>query len=281
MWCIRQNQAMRQFRQWGIAILIGLLFLLTMMHFLQEKLIFLPTKLPQEFEYSFTENFEEIYLTAPDGAQLNAIHFKTVESKGLILYFHGNAGNLARWGEIASFFVEKDYDVIVMDYRTYGKSTGSLSEQNLYSDAQLFYDYAKKQYPEDEISVYGRSLGTAMATYLAANNKPKQLILETPFYNLTEMAKERFPILPVKALLSYSFNSNEHIQKVTAPITVFHGTDDTVVPYDSGRRLFDAIPHMNKTFITIDGGEHNDLVDYDAYLTGMETALQSNMSEDK
>lgn len=272
---------MPKFRRIGIAFLLSLLFLLAMMHFLQERLIFLPTKLPPDYEYSFSDNFEELFLEATDGAQLNAIHFKSSNSKGLILYFHGNAGDLSRWGEIASFFVEKQFDVLVMDYRTYGKSTGSLSEENLYSDSQLFYDYAKAQYPEAEIIVYGRSLGTAMATYLASKNSPKQLILETPFYNLKEIAQERFPLLPIKALLSYSFSSNEHIQSVAAPITIVHGTDDSVVPYESGKRLYEAAPDINKKFITIKGGEHNNLVQFDAYHQGIKEALQSKRSDDR
>ena len=144
--------------------------------FFQEKLIFRPITLPQDFVYNFSNPFEELFLKAEDGAVINALHFKKENPKGIILYFHGNAGNLARWGKITEFFVEKDYDVLVMDYRTYGKSTGKLSEQALYSDAQMCYNYVLKQYEESEIIVYGRSLGTGMATYLASNNNPKQLI---------------------------------------------------------------------------------------------------------
>ena len=107
----------------------------------QESMLFLPTTLPQDHTYSFKHNFEELFLTADDGAVLNGIHFKLEEPKGVILYFHGNAGDLQRWGTITSYFVEKNYDVVVMDYRTYGKSTGDRSEEAFYSDGQLFYNY--------------------------------------------------------------------------------------------------------------------------------------------
>ncbi|NND80447.1 MAG: alpha/beta hydrolase, partial [Maribacter sp.] len=142
---------MQRFKKLAKGLLFIYVLITIMLYFLQEKLIFLPTRLPNDFEYSFTHDFEEINLKTEDGYNLNAIHFKQVKSKGLILYFHGNAGNLSRWGDITSFFVEKDFDVLVMDYRTYGKSTGKLSEEALHDDAQLFYDYAMKQYDEDEI----------------------------------------------------------------------------------------------------------------------------------
>lgn len=245
-----------------------------MLYFLQEKLIFLPTKLDQGYEYVFDQPFTEFFLNSEDGASLNALHFRKENPKGVILYFHGNAGDLSRWGKITSFFVEKNYDVIVMDYRTYGKSTGKLSEEALYADAQLFYDYALKHYEEDKITVYGRSLGTGIATYIASKNRPDKLVLETPYYSLIEVAKGRFPFLPVQTLMKYKIPSNEFIKKVNCPITIFHGTDDVVVPYDSGKSLFDCIEHSKKQFITIDSGLHNDLIEFDAYQTGIEAVLK-------
>jgi len=140
-----------------------------MLYFFQEKIIFLPSKLPQDYSYSFSEPFKEFNLAAKDGAKLNGLHFKRENPKGVILYFHGNAGDLARWGEIATFFAQKEYDIVVMDYRTYGKSTGKLSEDALFKDAQLFYDYTLDKYKEEDIIVYGRSLGASIATYTASN----------------------------------------------------------------------------------------------------------------
>ena len=243
-----------------------------MLYFFQEKIIFLPSKLPQDYSYSFSEPFEEFYLTAADGAKLNGFHFKRANPKGVILYFHGNAGDLARWGEIAIFFTKKEYDVIVMDYRTYGKSTGKLSEDALFKDAQLFYNFTLGNYKEADIIVYGRSLGAAVATHTASKNKPAKLILETPFYNLHEIAKKRFPILPLKWLLKYKFESNQYITDVSCPITIFHGTEDKVVPYKSGRKLFN-LASGKKEFITVDGGGHNDLINFKAYTTTIDRVL--------
>ncbi|MEX0288450.1 MAG: alpha/beta hydrolase, partial [Flavobacteriaceae bacterium] len=149
---------MRRLRR-GIRILLGgYLLIVIMLYFFQEKLIFLPTKLPQNYSYSFVQSFEEFFLDAEDGGRLNALHFKQDGSRGAILYFHGNAGDLSRWGNIVTFFVEKGFDVIVMDYRSYGKSTGKLSEEALFKDAHLFYDYALKHYVAEDLIVYGRSL---------------------------------------------------------------------------------------------------------------------------
>ncbi|MEO9818150.1 MAG: alpha/beta fold hydrolase [Flavobacteriaceae bacterium] len=245
-----------------------------MLYTLQEKLIFLPTKLPLDYEYTFAMAFEEVFLDTADGARLNGLYFKTEEPKGLILYFHGNAGDLSRWGNIASSLLDLNYDVLVMDYRTYGKSTGNLSEEALYSDAQLFYDHALNRYMESDIVIYGRSLGTSVATHLASRNAPKKLILETPFYSLLDVARERFPFLPVERMLQYKMTSFKYIQKIQVPISIFHGTKDNVVPYESGKKLFESIPNPNKKMYTISGGEHNNLNEFDGYWNGIKTELQ-------
>ena len=258
-----------------LAKFLGVLYILStlMLYFFQEKLIFLPSKLPQDYEYSFALPHEEFNLKTKDGAVLNGLHFKNSNSKGVLLYFHGNAGDLSRWGEIALYFVEKQYDVIIMDYRTYGKSTGKLSPEALFDDAQLFYEYALEHYPENELTLYGRSLGTGIATKMAAKNNPKQLVLETPFYSLLDVAQRMFPILPVSVFLKYTFPSFEFMPEITCPVAIFHGTSDSVVPYESGVKLYDAIPHGQKSFFTIEDGEHNNLVSFPQYHEGIKQVL--------
>lgn len=265
---------MLKLKRLALFILTLLSLVIIMFYSLQEKLIFLPTQLPKDYEYSFSHDFEEIFLDTPDGAVLNALHFKTDKPKGLVLYFHGNAGDLSRWGFITSDFVDLGYDVLVMDYRGYGKSTGERSEKALYEDAQRFYDHAKEIHQEDKIIVYGRSLGSGIAAHLASNNNPKKLILETPYYSLVDVAQDRFPILPVKSLLKYKMNSFEYIQKVQAPIRIFHGTEDKIVPYESGNKLYKSIPHSNKKLYTIPNGEHNNLNDFEVYQNGIRNELE-------
>ncbi|MGC6429699.1 MAG: alpha/beta hydrolase [Jejuia sp.] len=243
------------------------------LYFMQEKLLFLPSVLEQDYKYQFNYNFEELNFETDDGAILNAIHFKVENPKGVILYFHGNAGDLSRWGTIAEFFVEKGYDVLVMDYRTYGKSIGKLSEAAFYSDAQLFYDHLMKSYNDEDITIYGRSLGTGVATYIASKNKPKQLILETPYYSIADVGKHRFPFLPVETLLKYKFPTYEFIKEVNCPITMFHGLNDQVIPYESAEKLFKSKPKNNKTLITIDEANHNNIIEFESYHNIIEKIL--------
>jgi alpha-beta hydrolase superfamily lysophospholipase len=243
-------------------------------YFFQDSMIFLPTELSRDHTFVLNHPFEEINLSTDDGSYLNGIHFQQEEPKGTILYFHGNAGNLQRWGELMEFFVARGYDVIVMDYRGYGKSTGYRTMEALYSDSELWYDYAKGHYSEDEIIVYGRSLGTAMATYVASRNEPAKLILETPFYSLTDIAKSRFPILPVESLLQYPFPSYSYINDISSPITIYHGDHDEVIDLSYGKKLFDSIDSEEKKFIQVPGGGHNDLVKFKKYVETIDTELE-------
>jgi alpha-beta hydrolase superfamily lysophospholipase len=237
----------------------------TSMYFFQEKILFRPTTLAQDYRYSFNHTFEELFLQSEDGAIINALHFKAEDSKGAVLYFHGNAGDLSRWGTITEYFVKLNYDVLVMDYRTYGKSTGVLNEQALYNDAQLCYDKLKESFTENQITIYGRSLGTAIATKMAATNSPKQLILETPYYSIIDVAKMRFPFMPVTYLMNYELPTHKFINNVQCPIYMFHGTEDYVVPFKSGEKLFKAAPKDRTTFVTIKNARHNNLIDFDLY----------------
>jgi alpha-beta hydrolase superfamily lysophospholipase len=259
----------------ALILLIGLYIMIgTSLYLLQEKILFRPTVLAQDYVYTFDSNFEELFLKPNDDAIINALHFKAENPKGVILYFHGNAGDLSRWGIITEYFVGMNYDVLVMDYRTYGKSTGPLNEAALYQDAQFCYDYLKDQYRESQITVYGRSLGTGIASYITSKNNPKQLILETPFYNLEDVAKHRFPIFPMKYAMRYQFASHEYIAQTRCPIAIVHGTEDRVVPFLSGKKLFEAAPHALATFTVVENGNHNNLIQFDAYHRMIDTLLR-------
>lgn len=241
----------------------------------QEKLIFMGTVLPQDYAYGFSTDFEEVFLESPDGeAKLNALHFKIKDPKGVILYYHGNAGQLADWGLVMQDFIKRGYDVLLMDYRGYGKSTGAMSEEALYSDAELFYDYVAERYPENKIIVYGRSLGTTFATYVAANNNPSQLFLEAPFYSLNRLASKNFPIFPVSWVLKYRFPTYKFITDVECPIVIFHGTDDQMINYENSIKLSELVPADQLRFISIPNGGHNNLVDENGYIEAIDTLLQ-------
>ncbi|WP_241507165.1 alpha/beta hydrolase [Aquimarina sediminis] len=211
-----------------------------------------------------------------DGNHLNAVHFINKNPKRVILYFHGNKGSLKRWGEIVSFFAAKQYDVIIMDYRGYGKSTGEINEQKLYDDAQLFYNYALSKYNEDQIIIYGRSLGTGVAIKVASDNQPNSLVLETPYYSMKHLIENWLPFFPLDIILRYHIPSNEFIKNVTCDITIYHGTSDRVVPYKFGLQLFNSIPIPNKRMFTVTNGKHNNLMEFNEYLTTIDEVLKNN-----
>lgn len=247
----------------ALLLLAGVFFMGT--YYLQEKFIFLPTKLEQDYQYSFDADFEELFFETEDGARLNALHLKAEKPRGIIVYYHGNAGDLSRWGSICTYFLEHNYDVLVWDYRTYGKSTGKLSEAAMYEDAKLIYKKAMEWYPEDKIVVYGRSLGTGLASFVASKYEPRRLILETPFYDFTSLVKEKVPYLPVDRLLKYRFNNAKHVDDVKCRIIIIHGDQDSVVPQSHGTRLYQVIPEELRKFVGIPGGKHNDLINFDKY----------------
>lgn len=251
----------------SIFVMIG-----SVLYFFQEKLLFMPSMLAQNYQYQFYHDFEELFLKTDESTNINALHFKAKKPKGVILYFHGNAGDLSRWGAIAEYFVLQQYDVFIMDYRTYGKSTGKLSEEALYKDAQYCYDFLLEQYSENQITLYGRSLGTGIASYLVSKNNPKQLILETPYYSILDVAKDRFPMLPVKQVLKYHFPTYQFLPKSESPITIIHGTDDAVVPYASGKKLSE-LNIENLSFVTIEGAAHNNLIEFEDYHKTIQTIL--------
>ncbi len=240
-----------------------------LLQYFQEKVVFLPVALPLEHEFKFETAFEEYLWETPFGGKINGLHFKIENPKGVILYFHGNADNLHRWGKIAAEFTHFGYDILVMDYRGYGKSSGPRNEDFLYSDAQYFYDFARENYGEENTVVYGRSLGGAFAVKIGAHNIPKCVILECSFYNLQDIVNRWLPAKVtdrVSPSMTYHFLSNENIENVNVPVYHFHGSKDKIVPIKSGKKLFEVFeknhPQTPKKFIEIEGAGHDDLAKF-------------------
>jgi len=243
---------------------VALLILLTMgLYFFQEKLIFYPEVLPQDYTYNFDHSFEEIDFQVSEGIKVNALLFKVDRSKGIVFYSHGNAGSLRSWGYVADIFLNLKYDVLVYDYRGFGKSGGSISEENLYHDANLIYEELIQLHDESRIIVYGRSIGTGIATKIASEHKPGLLILESPYYNLPDLARNIFPIVPA-VFIKYQFRNDIMIKKVECPIIIFHGSSDEVIYFGSSLKLEKLLKDDDR-LITIEGGHHNDLANFDVY----------------
>ena len=264
--------------KWSSASLIILILLITTftsyIYSKQEKIIFAATQLPSDYSSEFDRPFEEINLTTEDNVNLNGIHFKVPKPKGVILYFHGNAGDLSRWGNIASYFTSLQYNVLVVDYRTYGKSTGVVNEQKMLEDTQLWYNHLQNTYKESDIIIYGRSIGTGFATYAASKNNPRKLVLETPFYNLLNLAKRKFSIIPfLEKLMTIKLESNIYITNVKAPIIIYHGMKDRIVPYDSGVKLSELVNKNQLTFHTIPEANHHNIASFKLYQDTIKASL--------
>lgn len=224
---------------------------------MQRDFIFYPEKLPLDYKYQFNSAFEEVTFNPEPNVKINALWFKRVKSKGVVLFFHGNAGSLSSWGQIGDMLSGYHYDLLIFDYRGYGKSTGEVTEENMFSDSEFIYRELLKIYSEDQIILYGRSIGSAPASFLVSKFNPKALILEAPFYNFTELAKKHFPIVPGFAL-QFKFENNIYLKQYAGPIYIIHGTDDEVVPIEQSEKLVNALTTV-KSFIIVPGGHHSDL----------------------
>jgi alpha-beta hydrolase superfamily lysophospholipase len=263
---------MKRLKRVLIALVSIYLLIMGLLHVFQEKLIFLPEEIAENYVYDFSFDFEEVNLKTADYETINALHIKAENPKGILLFFHGNQGNLIRWGEISSYFTQFNYDVFVIDYRGYGKSTGVFNEIKMYKDALLSYEYAKKQFSEESIIVYGRSLGTTFASKVASENNPKHVILEAPFYSLHNAANYKYKVIP-KFVLNFKFNTHLLVPKIKSPVTIFHGTRDKVTPFSGSEQLFKLISTSKKELILLENGTHHNVRDFEKYTIALKAIL--------
>lgn len=239
-------------------LLCGFLF------FFQEKLIFFPQHLDKNYKFQFGQQFEELNIKAKDGKLINGLLFKTDNSKGVIFYLHGNAGSLSSWGNVAKTYTDLNYDIFIIDYRSYGKSEGEINGQNqLFEDNQTLYNELKKRYNEDKIIVIGYSIGTGLASKLASTNSPKLLILQAPYYSMTDMMKQRFSFIPT-FILKYKLTTSEYLKDCKMPVVIFHGNSDEVIYYGSSLKLKEEFKKQ-VTLITLNGQGHNGMTDNEEY----------------
>jgi uncharacterized protein len=249
---------------------------LLLLYVFQDKIIFQATTLPQDFEFNFNQKFVEQNIETKDGTVLNTLFFPAKgKAKGLIFYCHGNRRNLKVWGRFADSFTKNGYDVFMWDYRGFGKSEGKPSESNIFKDSAHLYELMRQKYPENRIILYGRSLGTGVATKLAAENSPKMLLLETPYVSMADVGKKRLPIIPYNLLISHPFRTDQYIGKVKCPITIFHGTADELVPYQSSIDLAKILKQTpQKLIVKLENGQHRGLEQFNLYQQRLKELLQ-------
>jgi hypothetical protein len=181
-------------------IIIGIVVLSILVYFLQEKFIFKPEKLKQDFQFKYDIPFRELFFDVEPGVRINGLHFYREQPLGLILYFHGNTRSIKGWARYAKDFYRYNYDVVLVDYRGFGKSTGKRSEKEMLDDMQFVYKVLAERYHEHHIIVYGRSLGSGFATKIAAIINRASLS-HAPYYSFLKVVER--PILPVRLVLRF------------------------------------------------------------------------------
>ncbi len=258
-----------------IYIILGYLALALLVYFVQERFIFKPEKLPQDFEYKYAVPFEELFFDVAEGIRINGLHFYCPNPKGLILYFHGNSRSIKGWAKHAKDFYRYQYDVVLVDYRGFGKSTGKRSEKDMLNDMQFVYESLMKKHAENHILVYGRSLGSGFAAKIAADNSPRYLILDAPYFSFLKVAERFTPFLPHKWLLRYHLHTDQWIRKVNCHTYILHGTRDRLIPIRHSEKLQMLNPRMI-TLIRIHGGGHNNLPSFPEYHNFIRDILKSD-----
>ena len=244
-----------------IAVYAGIMILV---YLVQERFIFKPEKLKQDFVYKYDIPFKELFIDIEPGVRINGLHFFAKKPLGLILYFHGNTRSIKGWAKYAKDFYRYKYDVVLVDYRGFGKSTGRKNEKRMFKDMQVVYDTLAVQYHENQIIVYGRSLGSGFAAKLASDNSPRYLILDAPYYNFAKAVQRFIPIFPMRYVLRYQLQTDKWIRKVNCHTYIIHGSKDWLIPISQSEMLQRLSPGKI-TLITIEGGGHNNLSSFPEY----------------
>lgn len=249
----------------AVLVLIVYIGISVLLYYLQEFFLFKPEKLPKDFTFYYeNQKAAEYNLETPDGGIINGLHFSVANPKGIVLYLKGNSKSIKGWGKFAVDFTRNGFEVIMFDYRGFGKSTGRRSQKAIQADLQLVYDKIKERVLERYIILYGSSLGSGFATKLAADNYPRMLILDAPYYNLTKVAGKYMPFMPLSLLMRYPLPTYKWIKSVKCPIHIIHGTKDRLIPFSSSIKLSQLNPKNTRLYAVIGGG-HKNLNNFESY----------------
>jgi len=261
-------------KRWIIVLLFLYVAIGFALYLLQEKLLFKPKALPASHIFAFNQPFKEVNLEINREKTINLLQFTVPDStrKGLVLYFHGNRSNVEHYANRIKDFTSRQYEVWMADYPGFGKSTGPISEQILYTDAMDLYKMARARFGKDSIILYGRSLGSGIAAQLASVRDCKHLVLETPYYSMDRLMSNYTLIYPISWISNYHFPTSTYLKEVIAPVTIFHGTDDGLIPYRHARQLKAAHDKIN--LVTIEKGEHNNLNSFPLYSQNLQNILK-------
>lgn len=241
-----------------IYIIILLLLLNGMMYLRQPKMIFFPISEHAQTPNDWGMEYEDVFLNADNKVRLHGWYIPRQGARKVVLFFHGNAGNISHRGESVEVFHRLGLNVFIIDYRGYGKSTGKPSEKGMYADARTAWHYLNQERAIDEkdIIVFGRSLGGVIASQLATEVHPGKLIIESAFSSSRDMARAIFPFISNVILMRYCFNTAENMKQIQSPVLVAHSPDDDIIPFSHGEKIFQAA-NDPKTFLKMRGDHNN------------------------
>jgi fermentation-respiration switch protein FrsA (DUF1100 family) len=251
----------------AVYILLGLI-----LYFKQSSFLFQPTKDVVENPGDINLKYESVDLKTPDGLKLSAWYVPANDANLTLVFCHGNGGNISH--RLANLQILNDLGVncLIFDYRGYGNSGGKPSEKGVYLDAQTAYDWLinEKKISPENIIIYGQSLGGSVATHLASEVKARGLIIESTFTSFTDVASHYYPYLPVKLFAKFRFNTFENLKKVKYPVLIIHSSEDDLIPYKFGQRLYKEAANEPKKFVEI-SGTHNEgfLTSGQVYIDGL------------
>lgn len=268
------NKKRNLFRWIKIIVLIYFIIGL-MLYFFQDKFFLHPEPLPYGYQYKFNFPFKEINIEINKDENLNLVQFFPKDSvvKGVVLYFHGNMTNINHYAGAVKNFTNRGYEVWMPDYPGFGKTTGTLTEKKLYGESRLVYKLANAHFSRDSIIIYGRSFGTGIAAELASAVDCKRLMLETPYSSIPDLFACYAPIYPTSFMAKLKLPTIEYLEEVKAPVTIFHGNDDEVIPYRCAAKLKKVLKPADE-FITIEKGRHNNLNNFEIFHNKLDSLLQ-------
>lgn len=236
-----------------LSVIAGYILLVLLMYLLQGQMIYHPQKSLSYTPKDVGLPYENVTFTTEDGFNLHGWHI-SADSTITVLYFHGNAGNISGRLQTIQLLHDLGLNVLMFDYRGYGKSEGDPSEQGTYYDAEVAWHFlrSEKGMPSSQIVIMGRSLGGAVASRLASQKKPAATILESTFTSAPDLGAELYSWLPVRSIIEFEYNTLENIRQIESPLFMAHSRDDEIVPYHHGKTLFEAA-NEPKTFVELRG----------------------------
>ena len=238
--------------------------------FMQERLLFHPEPLAADARFAMAPDVHETWVDVP-GARLNALHLRLPKPDGVVFFLHGNAGNLQSWFVNSDFYRRANFDLFMIDYRGYGKSTGRIESQaQLEADARTAWASIAQIYAGKRRVIYGRSLGTGLAAGLAAELQPELTVLVSPYSSLAALATEHYRWVP-QAVLRYPLRTDEVLPRVKTPLLLVHGQDDALIATAHSRLLMQGSPQAK--LLIVPGAGHGDIHKFDLYLDGLSAAL--------